>query len=133
MACIGTVDTIIPAPLLGTPNVLNFTINGKTCIIHTNGPTAGCTFTAYKQSCCCGSDRVGFEVPLLGYNTTPTVYTQCDDGVIPTFGGTKTQPPSHSTQTIGLPPQGTNKSSGSKKKASIVLLVAMLVATNGIF
>lgn len=128
MACIGVVNTIIPAPLVGTPEVLTFSVNEKKCTVHTNGPIEGCTLTGYKQGCCCGDDKVGFEVPILGYNTTPSVYAECDGGVIPSWGTTQTSlPPGHSTQTIGLPPQRTNTSHGTKKKVGVTLLFAALI------
>jgi len=62
-------------------------IDNQHCMIHFNGPTAGCGFKGNRGElrCCCDfGNGAGYEVPLLGYNTTTNVFIECDNGIIPT-------------------------------------------------
>lgn len=131
MACVNATKATIPAPLVGTPIVLEFGINEYKCKVHINGPVSSCIFTDYRKACCCGDENMGFEVPIIGYNTTSSVYTVCDgDGLIPIINPipTQTQPYPHSTQTIGVPklPEETTNN-GNKIQVGLVLWLAMFV------
>jgi hypothetical protein len=74
MACVSIGRTIIPTPLVGTPVVLDLRFNNDVCEVHTLGTLEGCAFTTYRQALCCGNESSGYDVPILGYNTTPDVY-----------------------------------------------------------
>ncbi|KAI9236666.1 MAG: hypothetical protein BYD32DRAFT_13987 [Podila humilis] len=137
MACNTFKGSVVPAPLVGEPSVMNFTLMGKLCIMHANGLMTQCVFTEYKQGCCCGTDKIGFEVPILGYNTTPTVYMTCEGGLVPEINPTSTKtytglyPPSKPTGSYPFPssdvPEPT-PSTASKNKIGMVFLLTMLVA-----
>jgi len=103
MACATLQGTIVPAPLEGTPSVMNFALMGKLCIMHANGPLGWCMFTEYKEGCCCGgaNQKIGFEVPILGYNTTPSVYMTCEGGLVPEIN----PPPTYTGPYTGPSPQ----------------------------
>ena len=136
MACVNATKTTVSAPLGGAPIVLEFRINEQTCKVHINGAVDSCIFTDYRKACCCGNENVGFEVPILGYNTTTSVYAECNgDGLIPVINPipTATQPYPHTTQTIGLPPK-TTSNNGSRMRVGLVLwLATFAVATLRIF
>lgn len=136
MACNTFKGSVVPAPLVGEPSVMNFTLMGKLCTMHANGPMTQCVFTEYKQGCCCGTDKIGFEVPILGYNTTPIVYMTCDGGSVPEINPTPTgtytgsYPPSKPTGSYPVPNPSDvpTPSAANRNKIGMLFLLTMLVA-----